>query len=486
MTGPSRARRLGAALAVSLVVASLERSTAIKVELENADEFVEIKHIRHADYRNTTCGERCSEYCTPNNCPLNVVTFEWDRDSEYSNASESLYTVMSTVGSPAVVLGYCGYDSECQLSLDDVETPNNFWAEVLNNEEARREAGAGRAFEQVTNLLHFTKDPDEQLTDAEDIFSMALQFEELIEFRDSNGDTAYTADTDEVLQRVHLGSVKWKIAEFGSVASPGTTDPTAQILSWNVTTNDGTVSFRYETSTYPDAPMSNPSFSSLSDPQVRTPNSTRVVLLIQNFTFVGGDDSRLALKTFIISPDDDAAFAELVGRQILLADRSTNRGLGFLSWTPMAVVQAGGGPSSGGATVQRVKASPLRDVLSASELGYSLATSVKGTSSEERVLYFAFAGASFAPRLIMWDLSIGHGEFPVRTKEGFWAGAIVLTLVIAGMALIVVNRNMIMEAAHRAARPSKPKAGIHRFSGPQATDEEGQHLVGGGDASDQL
>lgn len=139
----------------------------------------------------------------------------------------------------------------------------------------------------------------------------------------------------------------------------------------------------------------------------------------------------------------------------------------------MAMVRAGKGPSAGQWTVERVKASPLKDVLDPREVGYSLARSVRGESqtSEVRVVYFSFAGNTFQPQDVMWDLSVGVGEFAIRSRKAFWAGAVTLTIVISGFALIVANREVLLQGFLRGVAEKTPKAPSGEGA-PLVADEE--------------
>lgn len=44
---------------------------------------------------------------------------------------------------------------------------------------------------------------------------------------------------------------------------------------------------------------------------------------VANFTFQGGQTSRLALKAFLTTPNPHAAFVDLVGRRVLVVNRQT-------------------------------------------------------------------------------------------------------------------------------------------------------------------
>lgn len=109
-----------------------------------------------------------------------------------------------------------------------------------------------------------------------DTFSIGFQLQEVIEYRDVNGDTRFTPNVDEVYQRIDLSATKWNRAFYSADRAAGTRDPKVTIQSYNISAANGRVSMRFETANYPDAPPPSPQFSELADAQIRHPNATRV------------------------------------------------------------------------------------------------------------------------------------------------------------------------------------------------------------------
>lgn len=224
-----------------------------------------------------------------------------------------------------------------------------------------------------------------------------------------------------------------------------------------------------------------------------TPLHTQVITRLNNITWKGGDDSRVAIKAFLVTPNQDVAFADLVGRQVLIVDKITGKKLvrarrsmppsrhglsptcaqGYFAYTPMAMVRSGTGPSAGEWAAERVKASPLRDVMDTREVGYSLARSTRGESdsSEVRVIYFSFAGNTFKPQDVLWDVSLGVGEIAQRSRQAFWAGAVTLTIVVSGFALIVANREVLLQSFVRGVATDAPKSAPAPAEEPLDGDE---------------
>ena len=77
------------------------------------------------------------------------------------------------------------------------------------------------------------------------------------------------------------------------------------------------------------------------------------------------------------------------------------------------------------------------------------------------------------------DISVGVGDFPVRSRKVFWAGAVVLTIVACGFTLVVVNRRLLVRTLSHGldeVQGRRKKRSVKRGTGASA--DESKPLTG--------
>jgi hypothetical protein len=316
--------------------------------------------------------------------------------------SDSLVSVITTMGMPATWLAYYSVQSSFQFSLN--------WSNLFN-----------------------TNNPDTSASFSASTYATGMAFPRLIEFDDVNGNRVYDIDVDTVVSTYEFVDAttllprRWQMMTQTSKSAVADSGANATLYTFCATTSDNVVTIQWTTS---DAQVT-------TDAGFISPNNTKIDLKIVNFPYVK-NTTFLAVESLLtgLTALIDAASSTQDG--VNLGDK------GRVDWVKLADATASGSRK------MNVLASSMTKQTSA-VLGQSLfaaAVTHQAGVTYNRIFYsFDQANAKY----IFWDPSVGYGMPALAPTQTVWS-AMVISLVVAfsllavGSALIYFNRDRIRQS----------------------------------------